>query len=159
MKPFGTSSLALLCLSAALALTACTKENVDETENVVPDTPAEYAIDGKWLYSKYTPGISASGISNTMYIFEDGVRYTYYCTSEDPAECAADYASFEAGDGNHLPETHDYTFEDGVLTIDLNFGNIQELPLIFECDGSLINFQDPDAPDRYDWVKLDSDCE
>lgn len=159
MKPLSTSAFALFCLSAALVLTSCQKENVDDTENVVPETPTEYSIEGKWLYSQYTPGISSSGISNTMYLFEDGVRYTYYCTSEDPEECAALYASYAAGDGNHIPGTANYTFEDGVLTIELTFGNIAVWPLIFECNGSLINFQNPDYPDQVDWVKLDSDCE
>ena len=66
MKPLSTSAFALFCLSAALVLTSCQKENVDDTENVVPETPTEYSIEGKWLYSQYTPGISSSGISNTM---------------------------------------------------------------------------------------------
>ena len=35
---------------------------------------------------------------------------------------------------------------------------MQVLPLIFECDGNKINFQDPESPDRYDWVKLGTDC-
>jgi len=39
-----------------------------------------YSIEGKWLYPSDTPGIGSQGISNTMYLFEDGIRYTYYCT-------------------------------------------------------------------------------
>lgn len=112
-----------------------------------------YDIEGKWLFSADTPGISDQGISNTMYLFENGVRYTYYCIADD---CLSQYKAFEAGDANAIPETNEYSFQNGVLTIDLNFGNIQVLPLSFECEGDRINFRDPESPDRYDWVKLDA---
>ncbi len=129
---------------------SCETDDSNEAE-----IPTVYDIEGKWLFALDTPGISTQGISNTMYIFENGIRYTYYCIGDD---CESQYETFEAGDSNAIPGTNNYTFEDGILTIDLNFGIIQVLPLIFECDGSIINFQDPDSPERYDWVRLGTDA-
>ena len=83
----------LLVLAAlTLSLMGCAKEDSNETQD-----PTVYDIEGKWLYPSDTPGISAQGISNTMYLFENGIRYTYYCTEGD---CESQYKSFKAGDGN-----------------------------------------------------------
>ena len=41
-------------------------------------------------------------------------------------------------DGNHLPTTNPYTFEDNILTVDLHFGNELITPVTFECDGGSI---------------------
>jgi len=136
-----------LLLLLTIVVMSCKQDYPYETQTV-------YDIEGKWLFASETSGISEQGISNTMYIFEDGIRYTYYCIGDD---CESQYETFEAGDSNSIPETNGYTFEEGILTIDLNFGNIQVLPLIFECEGDRINFQDPDSPDRYDWVRLGVD--
>jgi hypothetical protein len=130
-------------LILAVSILSC-KEEVDTPLEDAPN----YTVEGKWLYD-----LDTAGISNTMYIFEDGKRYTYYCTSGD---CDSLYNTFEAGDTNALPGTNDYTFVNDTLTIDLNFGNIQKLPVKFECDGGRINFQDPTSPDRYDWVRLEN---
>ena len=127
--------------------------NCQQDDSIESQSPTSFDIEGKCLFSSDTPGISDQGISNTMYIFENGIRYTYYCVGDD---CETQYQTFEAGDSNALPTTNQYTFEDGILTIDLNFGNIQTLPLVFECDGNRINFQDPDSPDRNDWVRLEA---
>lgn len=124
-------------------------------ENDSDETPlASYTIEGKWLFAPDTPGISDQGVSNTMYIFENGIRYTYYCVGDD---CESQYETFEAGDSNAIPGTNEYTFEDGILTIDLNFGNFIVSPIIFECDGGRINFQDSEFPDRFDLVRLGAD--
>ena len=136
----------LLLSGLTLVIMSCEKDEVNETT-----TPTVYDIEGKWLFPSDTPGISEQGISNTMYIFENGIRYTYYCLGDD---CESQYGTFEAGDSNAIPETNEYTFEDGILTIDLNFGNFIESPIIFECDGGRINFQDPEFPDRSDLVRL-----
>ncbi|WP_338410428.1 hypothetical protein [uncultured Flavobacterium sp.] len=111
-----------LLLLAVLTLVTMSCDPDDSNE------PAVYNMEGKWL--------SASNLSNTMYIFENGVRYTYYCT--DGLSCLAQYDSFEAADGNHIPGTNDYTFENGILTIDLNFGNELVAPVTFECDGDKV---------------------
>ena len=107
-----------LLLLAVLTLNLMSCEQDDSNETLAP---AVYDIEGKWLFASNTPGISDQGISNTMYIFENGTRYTYYCVGDD---CESQYETFEAGDSNAIPGTNEYTFEDSILTIDLNFGNI-----------------------------------
>tara|TARA_B110000444_G_scaffold218708_1_gene218409 strand:+ start:488 stop:967 length:480 start_codon:yes stop_codon:yes gene_type:complete len=126
-----------------------------EKEPEIISCPVEFNLDGKWLYSLDSP-MSASGISNTMYIFEAGTRYTYYCADEN---CDSLYDSFQAADGNHIPETNSYNFSIDTLSIDINFGNTHVLPLIFECGGNIINFQDPISPDRYNLYRLGTDLD
>jgi len=111
-----------------LVIMSCEQDDANET-------PTDFDIEGKWLFASDTPGISAQGISNTMYIFENGIRYTYYCVGDD---CESQYETFQAGDSNAIPGTNEYTFEDGILTIDLNFGNELVAPLTFECDGDKV---------------------
>ena len=120
----------------------------EDSENL----PAPYySIEGKWLWSP----TSSSSDSNTMYLFEDGVRYTYYCTSEISDDCQTLYESFQANDGNHIPGTNPYTFENDTLRIDLHFGNELVAPLIFECDGGKLFM---DGQFSHLW-RLSSDCE
>ncbi len=88
-----------------------------------------------------------------MYIFEDGIRYTYYCVGDD---CESQYETFEAGDSNAIPGTNEYTFENGILTIDLNFGNELVAPLTFECDGGKVYL---DSPNPYYLYRLGSVCD
>ena len=126
-----------------------------EDSNTLPAT--NYTIEGKWIYPSDTQGISASGFSNTMYLYEDGIRYTYYCT--DGTECESLYDSYQAGDGNHIPGTNNYTVENGVLTIDLNFGNVFVSPITFECEGGILSFQDPNSTERSDLIRLNSGCD
>ena len=95
----------------------------DENSENLP--APNYSIEGKWVAEGGVP------VGNTMYLYEDGVRYTYYCVADD---CNALYNSFEANDGNHLPGTLNYTVENDILTVDLNFGNELVTPIIFECD-------------------------
>ena len=102
-----------------------------------------YTIEGKWTFGDNS--------LNTMYLFEDGVRYTYYCVADD---CSALYNSYEANDGNHIPGTNNYTVEDNILTVDLNFGNELVTPIIFECDGGEVIFETPE----YSLFRLNSDC-
>jgi hypothetical protein len=102
-----------------------------------------YTIEGKWTFGDNS--------LNTMYLFEDGVRYTYYCVADD---CTALYNSYEANDGNHIPGTNNYTVEDNILTVDLNFGNELVTPIIFECDGGEVIFETPE----YSLFRLNSDC-
>lgn len=132
---------------SALILSFVSCENDDSTE-----TPIVYDIEGKWLFPSDTAGISDQGISNTMYIFENGIRYTYYCISDD---CASQYESFEAGDSNALPETNVYTFENDVLTVDLNFGNELVTPIVFRCNGGEAYFE----TSGYSLVRLNSGCD
>lgn len=126
----------LIITFSILTFLSCEKKS-DETPLLIN------TIEGKWLYPSDTPGISAQGISNTMYLFENGIRYTYYCTEGD---CESQYKSFKAGDGNHITRTYEYSIEDTVLTIDLNFGNLMVLPFVFEFDGGRLIFQIPTFP-------------
>ena len=103
------------------------------------------SIEGKWLAQGTVPE------GNTMYLYEDGVRYTYYCVEGD---CSSLYNSYEAGDGNHLPSILNYTFENDILTVDLNFGSELVTTVTFECDGGKANFTTP----GYSLIRLNSDC-
>ena len=126
----------LLFSFVAILLMGCD----EDSENL----PApNYSIEGKWTFGDNS--------LNTMYLFEDGVRYTYYCVADD---CSALYNSYEANDGNHIPGTNNYTVEDNILTVDLNFGNELVTPIIFECDGGEVIFETPE----YSLFRLNSDC-
>ena len=131
-----------LLLLSTLFIFACSSDDSSEDTNL----PApNYSIEGKWLIEGTVP------VGNTMYLFKDGIRYTYYCVEGD---CQAQYESFEAGDGNHIPGTNYYTFEDNILTVDLNFGNELLTPVTFECDGGEAYFETPE----YSLFRLNSDC-
>jgi len=126
----------LLFSFAAILLMGC-----DENSENLP--APNYSIDGKWTFGDNS--------LNTMYLYEDGVRYTYYCVADD---CNALYNSYEANDGNHLPGTLNYTVENDILTVDLNFGNELVTPITFECDGGEVIFETP----GYSLFRLNSDC-
>ena len=128
----------LLPLFFALFVMGC--EN-DSESLPVPD----YSIEGKWLIEGMIPE------GNTMYLYKDGLRYTYYCVEGD---CNALYNSYEANDGNHIPTTNPYTFENNVLTVDLHFGNELVSPVAFECDGGEAYFETPE----YSLFRLNSEC-
>ena len=136
-----------LFLLSALLIFACSSDD-DSENNPLP----AYTIEGKWLWS---PTASSSD-SNTMYLFEDGIRYTYYCTSEISDDCQSLFESFQANDGNHIPGVNPYTFENDTLRVDLHFGNELVAPLIFECDGGKVYL---DGPNPYYLYRLNSDCE
>ncbi len=116
------------------------------------DDPLIYSIEGKWLWSPTT----SSSDSNTMYLFKDGIRYTYYCTSEISNECQSLFESFQANDGNHLPTTNPYTFENGVLKVDLHHGNELVANITFECDGGKIYVESQNPHHLY---RLNSNCQ
>ena len=100
-----------------------------------------YTMDGKWTY----PGNSL----NTMYIYENGKRYTYYCIGSN---CDSLYNTFQAGDTNALPAVHNYSFVNDTLRVDLNFGNELVTPVTFECSGGKANFITP----GYSLIRLGS---
>ena len=129
---------ALFCSLFALILLSCEKDSAEE------DTPVKYAIEGKWTF--------ADNSLNTMYLYEDGVRYTYYCVADD---CTSSYNSYEANDGNHIPGTNNYTLENDTLTVDLNFGNELVAPITFECDGGKIYLN---GPNPYYLYRLNTAC-
>lgn len=104
-----------------------------------------YTIEGKWIAQGTTPK------RNTMYLYKDGLRYTYYCTRVD---CDSLYNAYEANDGNHIPNPYAYTFENGILTVDINFGNLLITPVIFKCDGGEMYFE----MNEQTFYRLNSDC-
>ena len=129
-----------ILILTAIHIFACSSDDSSE------DSPLPtYTIEGKWLIEGTVPA------GNTMYLFEDGVRYTYYCVEGD---CNALYNLYEANDGNHLPTTNPYTFENNILTVDLHFGNELVTPIAFECDGGKAYFETPE----YSLFRLNSDC-
>ena len=128
----------LLPLFFALFVMGCD----DDSENL---TAPYYSIEGKWLIEGMIPE------GNTMYLYQDGLRYTYYCVEGD---CNSLYNSYEANDGNHIPNPLNYTYENDILTVDLNFGNELVTPITFECDGGEAYFETP----GYSLFKLNSDC-
>ena len=114
----------------------------EKSENL----PTTYnSIEGKWLAQGTVP------VGNTMYLYENGVRYTYYCVEGD---CNSLYNSYKANDGNHLPSILNYTFENDILTVDLNFGSELVTPVTFECDGGKMFF----TFNEQTFYRLNSDC-
>ena len=128
--------LILLLLFIPLVF-SCDKEGVND--------PLIYSIEGKWLIEGMIPE------GNTMYLYQDGLRYTYYCVEGD---CNSLYNSYEANDGNHIPNPLNYTYENDILTVDLNFGNELVTPITFECDGGEAYFE----TSGYSLFRLNSDC-
>jgi len=109
----------------------------------VENQPQGCTIQGKWLLTK------AGGADlppNTMYEFQDGIRYTYYCT--DGESC--DWAGMTIEDA--IPGTNDYIFEDNSLTVDLNFGNISVNDVEFECECNVLNLQFTDS--SWTWWRI-----
>lgn len=117
----------LLLLSAFLIFACSSNDNSEDNQ-----LPA-YTIEGKWIWSPTENRADA----NTMYIFEDGIRYTYYCTSsfEISNDCQSLFESFQANDGNHIPGANPYTVENDTLRVDLHFGNEILTQITFECGG------------------------
>lgn len=89
---------------------------------------AQNSIEGKW---------KPQGFQNTLYIFENGERFTYYCTS---GNCDSLYNTFEAGDGNNIPNPLEYSVTNDTITIDFNFGNIVVSHMAFSCEGNIVTF-------------------
>jgi len=117
-------------------------------ENDSENLPAPYySIEGKWVDT-----IPGAPLGNIMYLYENGLRYTYYCVEGD---CNSLYNSYEANDGNHIPNPLNYTYDNDILTVDLNFGNELVTPITFECDGGEAIFETPE----YSLFRLNSDCE
>ena len=106
-----------------------------------------YSIEGKWISSPSQDRTDA----NTMYEFVDGIRYTYYCIT-----CPADDAYWNSLDiTDALPDTDPYTFENDILTVDLDFGNELVALITFECEGGKL-FMDGEFSHLW---RLSSDCQ
>jgi len=86
-------------------------------------------LEGKWILEDY---------QNTMYIFQDGLRYTVYCV--DPV---CDWENLGINDA--IPNPNPYTFENDILTIDLFFGNTWVEEMDFRCDNNVIQYEFEDV--------------
>jgi hypothetical protein len=87
-------------------------------------------IEGKWKMPNF---------DNTLYIFENGERFTFYCIA---GNCDSLYNTFEAGDGNHIPGTEEYSVSNDTITMDYIFGNILVSRMVFSCEGNIATFVD-----------------
>ena len=87
------------------------------------------SIEGKW---------SQTGFSNTLKIYENGLIYTYYCTT---GNCDSLYNTYEAADGNHIPGIDGYTLQNSILTIDNDINDNDPgfaLGFVtFSCEGNI----------------------
>ena len=112
----------LLYLFLALFIFACSTDSEDNT------LPA-YTVEGKWLWSPSENRIDA----NTMYEYENGIRYTSYADCRPELCTDADFNALDSSD--RIQGTDTYTFNDDTLIID-------EIPLevTFECDGGILLF-------------------
>ena len=129
----------LILILLFITFQACSSS--DKEDQTINNT-----IEGKWTFENNN--------LNTMYIFKDSVRYTYYCV-EDQSDCYSLYNTYEAGDGNHLPTTNPYTFKNGILTVDLHFGNELVATLTFECNGGKVFVE---SLNPYYLFRLGFDC-
>lgn len=110
----------------------CCSANEDQSQSA-----ENYTIEGKWILDNFP---------NTMYEFHDGVRTTKYCVDTDcNTWTEADWDAAEA-----LPMTHNYTFENNSLTIDLNFGNTFQETVQFQCNGQRVNF----VESQQNWYRI-----
>ena len=97
-------------------------------DNSEDNSPISYSIEGKWLWS---PVPNDRTRANTMYEFENGIRYTSY-TNCFPELCTnEDFNALNSSD--RIPERKTYTFDGKTLIID---NTSQEFT--FDCNGSIL---------------------
>ena len=113
-----------LFLLSALFVFACSSDDSEDSPTPV------YTVEGKWLWS---PNSEDRSYANTMYEFENGIRYTSYAICWPELCTDADFNALTSSD--RIPGTETYTFDGDLLTID---GLSQEVT--FECDGGILLF-------------------
>ena len=64
-----------------------------------------------------------------MYEFTADKRYTIYSSDGTFGDIST-----------AIPNPHSWTMEDNVLTIDLDFGNYAVNPVVFKCNGNVVDF-------------------
>ncbi len=116
--------LLLQSLLMILILVACEKEK-KTTETPTSGNTPNYTLEGLWVLEDYP---------NTAYIFQNGLRYTVYCTST--TNCSWDTVTIASA----LPVTDPYTFSNDTLRIDLGFGNSSESYIDFDCGGQVLKY-------------------
>ncbi len=113
-----------LLLLSVLFVFACSGDDSEDSPTPV------YTVEGKWLWS---PNTEDRSYANTMYEFENGIRYTSYAVCWPELCTDADFNALTSSD--RIPGTETYTFEGDLLTID---GMSHEVT--FECDGGILLF-------------------
>lgn len=88
---------------------------------------SNYSIEGRWTSEQF---------SNTMYEFNNGIRYTYYCNT---IICDSNYWN-SLTISNAIPNPNPYTYNNDSLIIDLHFGNSFDTQVAYECEGNIVNF-------------------
>ena len=101
-------------------------------EGALQENNNSYSIEGRWVLPMFEgdPG-------NTMYEFNDGLRYTYYCADDNGCDSTY-WNSLDTSDA--LPTINPYTVDDSTLSIDLHFGNTATYTMDFRCDGQVVDF-------------------
>lgn len=75
-------------------------------------------IEGRWVLSE---------LGNTLYQFEDGLRYTFYMVNGTFGDVP-------------IPGANPYEVDEENITIDLHHGNLAMYRMIFSCDGQIVQF-------------------
>jgi hypothetical protein len=89
------------------------------TEEEEPRASCEnQIIDGRWVLSE---------LGNTLYQFEDGLRYTFYMVNGTFGDVP-------------IPGTNPYEVDGENITIDLHHGNSAMYRMNFSCDGQIVQF-------------------
>lgn len=98
----------------------------NEEEPEAPSTEEEESrascenqtIEGRWVLSE---------LGNTLYQFEDGLRYTFYMVNGTFGDVP-------------LPGTNPYEVDGENITIDIHHGNLAMYRMNFSCDGQIVQF-------------------
>ena len=126
-----------LFLLSALLVFACSSDDSEDSPTPV------YTVEGKWLWSPIPDDRTSA---NTMYEFENGIRYTSYAICWPELCTDADFNALTSSD--RIPGTETYTFDGDILTIDGT-----PLEVTFEWDGGIMLFENGGKL----W-RLSSDC-
>jgi len=97
-------------------------------DNSEDNSPISYSIEGKWLWS---PDPNDRSRANTMYEFENGIRYTSYANCFPQLCTNKDFNALNSS--NRIPGTKTYTFDGKTLIID---NTSQEVT--FDCNGGIL---------------------
>ncbi|WP_397447711.1 hypothetical protein [Polaribacter sp. R77954] len=117
MKTVSKSIFILVTIVGLVLCSSC--ETNQEAELDITQNNIELLENGEWLLKDFEETI--------MYTFANGERATYYgensVFSDEP-----------------IPGKHAFTFQENILTIDLNFGNIVTYEVQFSCDNNIVEF-------------------
>ena len=128
----------VIYLALTILIFACGGDDEQQLEQNI------YTIEGKWLLE------NAGGSDlppNTMFEFQNGLRYTYYC---DTSDCDTTYWN-NLNIDDAVPNPLTYAFEENILTID---GDML-FDIQLNCDGNIINIQFTNS--AWQWWRIGAD--